>query len=88
VADEVLCGALAPFERLSDEAAMLRKRLTAAIHAFDVRSPDVRTEDDRFILLLTLEDFLEFRRSRSAWQDIRSDDADLISSAERLLGRE
>ena len=75
------------------EAHFLREQLAAAVRAAE-SAVSTRLRDDSLnnsYLRIWLEsarlDFLRFKKSRCAWQDIHTDDAALLANAKSLLDR-
>jgi hypothetical protein len=75
------------------EAHFLREQLAAAVRTAEsvVSTGLVHDSVNKGSLRIWLEsarlDFLRFKKSRSAWQDIHTDDAALLANAKSLLDR-
>ena len=75
------------------EADFLREQLAAAVRTAESVVSGHAAEDPsnsrsfRIWLEAARLDFLRFKKSRCAWQDIHADDAALLASAENLLDR-
>ena len=91
--EDTLCSFFDPWYCVNAEADPLRRRLEERIELAErsleesgAASRHIRN-DMRVKLEIAYRDFLRFKNSRSAWQDIHGADPDLISTARSLLNR-